>query len=132
MLTREEAEKKFKEFLDTECPSCKAPIGQLCDRDGVWVHMQRMIHVVPDAEPNDGRQYYIKHVNDVPFNGDHVYGPFLGREIDDRFEDDYAEILADCGDISIVRLTSDEVKQYQSHTREYWMAQLSLVQEFGK
>jgi len=133
-LTREEALKTFGDFLTIECPeeSCKAPEGKLCDTHGVWIHFARMIHVLPDPHPNDGCEYYLEHSNAVKTDGIILYGPFPGSEIDDRYEDDYADILADCGDLKVVRLTEQEANNYQRHSREYWIGQLALVTEFGK
>lgn len=44
MMTKEEAQEHFAEYLEIECPNCKAPKGVLCDTVAVWIHFDRYIH----------------------------------------------------------------------------------------
>ena len=43
MITEEDAKKIFAPSLVNECPECKAPVGELCNTPGVWVHLDRIM-----------------------------------------------------------------------------------------
>lgn len=41
-MNKDEAQKWFEKYLNKECPRCDAKVGELCDTDGVWIHLERM------------------------------------------------------------------------------------------
>lgn len=58
------------------------------------------------------------------------YGPFKRREIDERLQDVYAELLANTlSEVDAVKLSRKEAKQIYINPRAVWMLQLAVLEE---
>lgn len=78
----------------------------------------------PKQPPLFGK-YYILH-EDVknPENGFAFFGPFDKSEIEDRINDAYADLIIQCGDVDVVKMTSTQAARYYINPREFWMKEL--------
>ena len=49
-MDEKQAYEMFKKYLVHKCPECEAPVGKLCNKGGVWIHLERM-KLDPDFVP---------------------------------------------------------------------------------
>ena len=79
------------------------------------------------------RRYYIRH-EDIkhPDNGIAYFGPFLKRELTERLNDRYANLLADGSDLDEAYLSDEEARAIYINPKSYWMEQLHRLEAKDK
>lgn len=80
------------------------------------------------------RRYYIWNEDvRVPANGEAYFGPFGSKEIQDRVNDWVADMLADSGNLEVLRLTKSQVKKIGFvNPRAWWMRELANMENWSK
>lgn len=75
------------------------------------------------------KQFYVRHVSFDPEDGVAYFGPFSEDELDERFNDAYADGLVHFGPIEEV----DELPRgVYVNPRSYWMDQLEKFEELNR
>ena len=79
------------------------------------------------------KQWYIYHVDfatSEPTEG--YFGPFEEGELTERLNDAYADLLAACGSLEEIELSDAEADKIYINPKEYWMNQVSAIEEDRK
>lgn len=75
-------------------------------------------------------KFYIRHEDvKMPENGVAYFGPFHESELYVRLNDAYADALAECGNVDVVRLSKWKSRKLFINSREFWLEQVRDIHD---